>query len=319
MILIFSQLNREASTDAVIEWLRFFKHPYKRINTENVLYSDFTISITEESSNNIFGENINSIWFRRWATPYLEIDRNTIETKESYFAVVNFLLAEYWSSCNPFFNSLSKANWLSHPSNASMDKISVLQLARKNGILTPNSILTNNKKDLITFIKEQGTVVTKALTESLILDDDENMYCMYTSEIDDLELIPDNFPFSLFQQKISKEFEIRSFYLDGEFYSMAIFSQSNKKTEIDFRKYDFNKPNRTIPFQLPIEIQHKLKNLMQELNLNTGSIDLIYSSKKEFVFLEVNPVGQFGMTSYPCNYQIEKKVAEYLIKNDTIK
>jgi hypothetical protein len=34
------------------------------------------------------------------------------------------------------------------------------------------------------------------------------------------------------------------------------------------------------------------------------------------VFLEVNPVGQFGMVSRPCNYQLERKVAELLLRKE---
>ena len=63
---------------------------------------------------------------------------------------------------------------------------------------------------------------------------------------------------------------------------------------------------------MPIEIENNLAELMKHLNLNSGSIDLIYGCDKKYYFLEVNPVGQFGMTSYPCNYYIEKKIANYL-------
>jgi hypothetical protein len=34
------------------------------------------------------------------------------------------------------------------------------------------------------------------------------------------------------------------------------------------------------------------------------------------VFLEVNPTGQYGMVSDPCNYYLDKKIAEYLIDYD---
>ena len=50
---------------------------------------------------------------------------------------------------------------------------------------------------------------------------------------------------------------------------------------------------------------------MDQLNLDSGSIDIIYSTNKEYVFLEVNPIGQFGMVSSPCNYYIEKRIAQY--------
>ena len=51
---------------------------------------------------------------------------------------------------------------------------------------------------------------------------------------------------------------------------------------------------------------------MYKLELNSGSIDLILDKKNRFVFLEINPIGQFGMTSFPCNYSIEKEIAKYL-------
>jgi len=119
---------------------------------------------------------------------------------------------------------------------------------------------------------------------------------------------------SLFQRSINKKYELRIFYLDSDFYSMAIFSQSNIKTKTDFRNYDENKPNRCVPFTLPLDIKNKLDLFMRRKNYKTGSIDMLVDHNDNFIFLEVNPIGQFGMTSYPCNYYLEKKVAEYLCK-----
>ena len=56
---------------------------------------------------------------------------------------------------------------------------------------------------------------------------------------------------------------------------------------------------------------------MKYVNLNTGSIDMIVTKENEYIFLEVNPVGQFGMVSQPCNYYLEKKITEYLMKYET--
>jgi D-alanine-D-alanine ligase-like ATP-grasp enzyme len=49
---------------------------------------------------------------------------------------------------------------------------------------------------------------------------------------------------------------------------------------------------------------------MKDLDLESGSIDMVFTQDGEFVFLEVNPIGQFGMTSYPCNYFLEKIIAK---------
>ncbi len=55
---------------------------------------------------------------------------------------------------------------------------------------------------------------------------------------------------------------------------------------------------------------------MQAMNLNTASLDLVKTKEGRFVFLELNPSGQFGMTSYPCNYYLNKVIAEFLCKDE---
>jgi glutathione synthase/RimK-type ligase-like ATP-grasp enzyme len=122
----------------------------------------------------------------------------------------------------------------------------------------------------------------------------------------------DNFFPSLLQHSIPKLYELRIFYLGGDFYSMAIFSQEDEQTKTDFRNYNYQKPNRTVPYKLPQEIEDKLDKFMKEMDLDTGSIDMIVTPRYEYVFLEVNPVGQYEMTSIPCNYYLNEKIAKYL-------
>jgi D-alanine-D-alanine ligase-like ATP-grasp enzyme len=52
---------------------------------------------------------------------------------------------------------------------------------------------------------------------------------------------------------------------------------------------------------------------MSSIGLRSGSIDMILTPSGEYVFLEVNPVGQFKQVSYPCNFKLEKRIAETLI------
>lgn len=67
-------------------------------------------------------------------------------------------------------------------------------------------------------------------------------------------------------------------------------------------------------YELPDELKLKIDNFMKDLNLHTGSIDLI-KTKDSYVFLEVNPQGMFGgLENYGLN--IEEDISDYLIKND---
>jgi glutathione synthase/RimK-type ligase-like ATP-grasp enzyme len=95
---------------------------------------------------------------------------------------------------------------------------------------------------------------------------------------------------------------------------MAILSQADEQTKIDFRRYNEKKPNRFVPFKLPAEIDQKIRLLFKKIGLNTGSVDMIVDQQDNYYFLEINPVGQFGMVSQPCNYFLEKQVALHLIQ-----
>jgi hypothetical protein len=118
---------------------------------------------------------------------------------------------------------------------------------------------------------------------------------------------------SLFQQMINAECELRTFYLDGEFYSTAIVNSGTTDIKLSVKR-DMNV--KMIAYDLPEDIRQKLTVLMRKLNLNTGSIDIIKSREGEYYFLEVNPIGQFSGYGFSCNYQLERRVAEWLIRND---
>jgi ATP-GRASP peptide maturase of grasp-with-spasm system len=198
-----------------------------------------------------------------------------------------------------------------------LNKLTVINKAKKLKIHTPNTLVSNSKNDLLDFfILNNKSIITKTIGEVEAFDFEDRSYALFTEVITDekIEKLPNVFFPSLFQQMIEKSYEIRSFYIDGDFYSMAIFSGSDQKTKVDFRKYNQTKPNRTVPYQLPSNLELKLHKLMLELGLNTGSIDLIKSIDNKYYFLEVNPVGQFGMVSKPCNYFLEKIVANKLKK-----
>ncbi len=36
---------------------------------------------------------------------------------------------------------------------------------------------------------------------------------------------------------------------------------------------------------------------------------MILTPEGKYVFLEINPEGQFGMVSHPCNYYLERELA----------
>ncbi len=203
---------------------------------------------------------------------------------------------------------------IGNPRRMGLNRMYTLDLAKEVGLKVPDYAVITNYNQLDKFDNISDTFVSKAISNGIYDFLGHDAYYTYTeahNKVDfakkDIKLFP-----SLVMSLVEKSFEIRSFYLDGEFYSMAIFSQLNKQTSVDFRKYSSELPNKNEPFKLPDEIEKKLDKLYRRLNLNTGSADFMVDKEGNYVFLEINPVGQFQMTSLPCNYNLEQKIANYL-------
>lgn len=305
---------------------------YKEIDRTSDLYSDYfnydniDITISDEIivSEEMFEKEYSSIWYRRprFSSENISINQPESEIPEFLLHKIRFNQnAELRELYEYIFNfSLKGSLILGNRLKTRVNKLEILSLAKKIGISIPRTKVVSHKSQLLEFQKDiSNTLITKSIYEPISgLDNSGQTFISYTNELTDsvLDKIPNRFSPSLVQEKIEKDIEIRTFVLDEKFYSMAIFSQNNKKTSVDFRRYDSKKPNRTIPFILPEELEVKIKELLKVIGLNTCSLDIIKGKNGKYYFLEINPVGQFGMVSKPCNYNIEKRIFKHLTKNE---
>ena len=114
----------------------------------------------------------------------------------------------------------------------------------------------------------------------------------------------------IFQEYIPKAYELRIVYVDGEFFTGQITVDAEKYTDwrtatgihMPWKKYT-----------LPVELQYKIGRVMNELGLSFGAIDMIRHTNGEYVFLEVNPQGEWGMLQKHLSYPIGETIAEKLI------
>lgn len=283
----------------MIQWLEYYNQKIILIQTSSEFLSFFRKNLRLDGF---------TFWYRR--SP----KNDFLDDLEFHSKSASELRKEYQVLEKYYHSKIPNHKTISHPDNNSLNKLIVLDLARDCGIKTPHSRIVTNKNEVSEFIKENTEVITKPLFEVISKREGNDILYVYTSvvELEDIKET-DFFP-SLLQNKIKKEFEIRVFYFFGDFYSIAIFSQNKDSTSVDFRIYDYKKPNRNVVINLPQSLREKLKNLMDKVGLKTGSIDLIFTPRKEMVFLEINPVGQFGMVSRAGNFNLEKIIAEKLIE-----
>lgn len=308
----------------IIDWLyhlgvnAVFKYSFPDLIHQDGLEMNLeTLNGRTSCSLRLNSVQINSVWFWRDEFFYPQFEP-AIQINDRLKTSISSHLTEELDVLRKFiFNDKLVKNFkmLSNSAFQTLNKLEVLSYATQVGLDIPNYIITNSKQDLLKFKKRFGSIITKSINEGLVINSEQYLFSQYTEEVTDdvMNEIPERFFPSLFQEKIDKTFEIRSFVLDKKFYSMAIFSQTDKQTQVDFRRYNQDKWNRNVPYTLPQKVCEALLELMDLLSLNTASIDFIKDVEGRYVFLEINPNGQFNMVSKPCNYNLEKKIAESMI------
>jgi ATP-GRASP peptide maturase of grasp-with-spasm system len=301
--------------------LNFYGYDFYRINADDILDdNNFYLNLNEKyihiKERKIDIDVINAVWLRKFGnftrTSYYHKVKETLSSNDLYQ-----LSQEFYTLLSSLLFLLKDKKWITAPWISHVNKLNILSQAQEVGLDIPLSFVCSNKKQIQTIKNKVGKLISKSIYEPYFIWQDNGVFSMYTKEITGLYAELEKFFPSLVQQKIEKEYELRIFYLEGRFYSMAIFSQSNSQTVLDFRRYDIIKPNRRTPYKLPTDLQEKLTELLTNIGLNSCSIDIIKSKNDgKYYFLELNPVGQFGMVSEPCNYEVFKDIATTLIKMD---
>lgn len=325
--------GRDYSIKEVSEWLCYYA---KQLSFKLIVFDvskqklEIKRGSIDASSNLIFGITDTSIEFDlssivgifiRQACVKI-IDHTGVTSNSGVPADIssrfsNYLMAYEANIRWLVLNCLSKTNIIGYDSGSFINKLEVLKTAAEVGLKIPSTILTNCKNDILDFRKMHKELIVKSVGLNLsFFDLDKKLqFHQLTSVINEqnIRTIPETFNLTLIQNRINKIFEIRVFYLDENCHSWALLSQSNEKTTVDYRNYDWENPMRVVPFTLPDTIEEKIIALMNELKLRTGSIDLIYSDNREYIFLEVNPAGQYGYNSDCGNNDIDKLLAESIL------
>src|SRR5262249_55239703 len=276
MICILSHSQIETSTEEVMDWLRSWKVPFIRINGSDIdsrggpLISISNTGVKDRLTADdvtVDTDEIRVVWYRRWAyrNSYRSADLfrdHMHSTTINIYATFFHIFRELQGVSHFLFSRMASARWLSDPANASVNKLQALKLAAEMGLDIPETIVTTSMEEVRKFAARHGEIITKSISEMLMCNFDGKLYANYTSSVPEEFLVNEawqgTFP-SLFQEKLRKKYEIRIFYLDGECYSMAMFTQDNAMTQTDFRKYSYARPARNVPYRLQPQVEDRLK------------------------------------------------------------
>lgn len=268
------------------------------------------------------GSNITAVWARR-----LSVDSVALESKESVDGVVRpekdsvssrMWLAEWNRSLHWLFYSLENRPWLPPFSKAvrASHKFLQFRVAREVGLDVPEFVLTNVRGKAQAFAEDwkEGVALKSLAQESYLLNGERvGLFVNKISHVD-LSGMTETEENPLFLQRyVPKAYEVRVTSIAGQHLACRIESQRSERTSIDWRRYDIARTPHSV-IELPSNVKQQLDALLQCLGLNFGASDFIVTEDGRWLFLEVNPNGQWlwieGLTGLP----IARTIAGYLAK-----
>lgn len=295
----------------IIEWLYRFDVPFISIDLDEIDIESVRISIDpDEIEFNLREKSIklNDLSHCFYRSSGFRFKKKSFDTLMLPEEIGNNYLRLEFNTLVDFIYSKIREKGLGWADRQPLNKLTQLREAKSCGLDVPNTRIINTKEGMAKIFGDEPTLV-KAVQENIGIQLEDVFYYQRASLVSNSELTSHSFFPTLVQEPIEKLFEVRTFYLDSNFYSIAIFDIV-KKGGIDMRDNYQNHVN--LKFELPTHIREKLEKFMQTMRLKFGMIDMIYSKEERFYFLEVNTEGQYDWLSNLGGYNLHKKIAEYL-------
>lgn len=304
MILIITH-KEDYTADYLINSLNKRKLNYFRFNCEDIDEYDVYFSNKNDFRPVVNGiDTFKAVWYRR--TKYPSFPQYNIPEQQ-------YLIREYEYLLSNFLENLSCSKWLSSPQmiNAAENKITQLRAAIKAGFTIPKTLISSNPARLKKFASEGNNkrVIIKPL-HSGRLNSSKGVKLIYSNllkaeQLDNLHLF--QLTPCIYQEYIDKVYELRITVVDKRVFAARVNSQADIDTTIDWRK----KRLTFQPYILPNDIAEKCIKIVNVLGLKFGAIDMI-KTEEGYVFLEVNPNGQWAWIEMDTQLPISNAIIDYL-------
>jgi glutathione synthase/RimK-type ligase-like ATP-grasp enzyme len=340
----------EANVNKVVERLASRGIRWFRLNTETIplvararlQYSSTgpTYALLTTGDTQVDSREVTSVWFRREGDPVLaqglEGDCREFARQESIKQLygfydflgckwVNDYASEYKASNKPYQLLVAREVGLSIPETLmTNDPLAVKDFHESNGGRTLfksfGSSMRSGRNEFATQVRE-AYAGKFAMAPELPCHESggEHKYLLFAQLLDSEKLRQIDSIITcplIFQKYVEKHVDIRVTVVGDAVFSAAIYSQEYEGTKVDFRSQVLQPPDkmpRHVPFQLPASVEEKVMALMRRLGLLFGCIDILLTPDGDFVFLEVNPAGQWGWIENRADLKITDALVDLLI------
>jgi glutathione synthase/RimK-type ligase-like ATP-grasp enzyme len=313
----------DIATDRVVLKLRKLGASLYRINTEDLpLLASSSVALGSfqspswlwaSGSKEVDLDCVRSVWFRRHRLPVLPQDVAAQDAEYCLRESEWFLKGALYSRAS----SDRPVKWMSHPAKIQMaeSKIYQLSVARSLGLAVPDTLISNDPRRVRGFFeKKGGEIVAKPLRLGYF-DYGDRQAAVFTSRV-----VPDDLKDDaslrmapvIYQELLPKLFDIRITVVGRKVFAAAIDSQSDPAAALDWRRTE----NENLPHYdhaLPVQVRDACLNYMEALGLEFGALDFVLTPRNDYVFLEVNPNGQWVWIEEKLGLPITEAIASWLL------
>ncbi|MBK7782848.1 MAG: hypothetical protein IPJ58_19125 [Ardenticatenia bacterium] len=289
--------KQDHTADFLIVELQRRGAAYFRLNTEDFAQHTICWSVPLSEANYIVLRTgrkiplaeISCVWYRRPYPPRVDCADG---------AAVQFSTGENQAALDGFLVSLTDCMWVSEPHMIRRAELKMLQLrvAESLGFTLCPSVITNSPTEAQRFVMSASDVVIYKPLRSARIISGESVALIYTnivSEADEAELVHLAGCPVLLQYYAQKAVELRITVIGDKVFAVALHSQESHGAQVDWRRVNASELQHSKHI-LPSEIEALCIRLVSTLGLQFGAIDMILTPGGEYVFLEINPNGQWA-------------------------
>lgn len=253
---------------------------------------------------------ITCVWCRR---AFIEL---TLEEQQILDNSFKIWKNEWNKTLLGLYNSLKRVKWLNPLKNAykGENKYYQIEIAGRVEFKMPDFIVSNQKEKLLDFAERYPDIVLKLISQEIYQDKDGKFKGLYVNKINKHILQgfseQEENPIML-QNYVDKKYEVRYTVVGKKHFVCKIDSQKSKKACEDWRRYDLpNTPH--LPIEPPKEIKIKVDEFMDVMGIEYGALDFIVTPQNEWVFLEINCMGQWLWIENLTGLKISDAIVEWI-------
>jgi glutathione synthase/RimK-type ligase-like ATP-grasp enzyme len=256
--------------------------------------------------------DIRTVWYRR-PLPSIVSPEMTKENQEFAKAESRHVLTALW-------HCLSSRFWV-NPYDAGRSaerKPFQLQIARAVGFEVPRTLITNDPELVRQFFDSCRTGMIYKSLDAYARKGKDAALGIFTTPVsreqlhahcDQVKLAP-----CIFQEYVPKKCELRVTVMGKNIFTSEIESQSNESAKDDWRRPILVNHPKVSKSELPTPIAIMIQEMLRRMGLVFACMDFIVTPDGRYVFLELNPSGEWYWVEDKTGMPLLDSFTDMLIK-----